>query len=462
MTDLIHKAIDRTAPGPAAATSVPAAFPPDDDDWPEPPSGSGTVTDDAVADYLRLLRRYDLLTAEQEMELGQEIEAGLFAEHLLADGTSRPSQDTGELRTIVLLGRHAADALLLANLRLVVSIAKHFTQRGLDFLDLIQEGNLGLHRAVCRFDFSKGFKFSTFATLCIRQTIMRALADQTRLIRLPVNVVEQVYKLRSAAIAGTVFSWEDLGRLTDTSIGKVEYLLTLDQPISSLDSQVPDGKGGTEALAEQLVDPADPDFAEALYISLVTLSTVGFGEIVPALPLLRLVVALQAVTGFGLLTATVTWILQTYPALNRRRTLAHQLNLFREAAGPAGLSSLDPRHAARLLESMAGNVASVSIDLLAFHETYYFREVEQRGSLPATVAYAQELASQARRSESPELQFAGRMLHAALDALAEILRGNFGHSGTTSSDVFDSYELHHRHLRRGTRTQISVTAVAGS
>jgi voltage-gated potassium channel Kch len=194
--------------------------------------------------------------------------------------------------------------------------------------------------------------------------------------------------------------------------------------------------------------PQRSDFAEALYISLVTLSTVGFGEIVPAHPLLRLVVALQAVTGFGLLTATVTWILQTYPALNRRRALAHQLNLFREAAGPAGVLSLDARHAAGLLESMAGNVASVSIDLLAFHETYYFREVDQRGSLPATVTYAQELASQAQRSENPELQFAGRMLHAALDALAEVLRGKFGHSGTTSSDVFDSYELHHRHLRR--------------
>jgi voltage-gated potassium channel Kch len=193
--------------------------------------------------------------------------------------------------------------------------------------------------------------------------------------------------------------------------------------------------------------PQRGDFAEALYISLVTLSTVGFGEIVPAHPLLRLVVALQAVTGFGLLTATVTWILQTYPALNRRRALAHQLNLFREAAGPAGVLSLDARHAAGLLESMAGNVASVSIDLLAFHETYYFREVDQRGSLPATVTYAQELASQAQRSENPELQFAGRMLHAALDALAEVLRGKFGHSGTTSSDVFDSYELHHRHLR---------------
>ncbi|MFJ5698947.1 potassium channel family protein [Arthrobacter sp. NPDC093139] len=195
--------------------------------------------------------------------------------------------------------------------------------------------------------------------------------------------------------------------------------------------------------------PQRGDFAEALYISLVTLSTVGFGEIVPAHPLLRLVVAFQAVTGFGLLTATVTWIQQTYPALNRRRALAHQLNLFKEAAGPAGVLSLEPRHAAGLLESMAGNVASVSIDLLAFHETYYFREVEQRGSLPATVAYAQELASEAQRSASPELQFAGRMLHAALDGLANVLRGKFGHSGSTSSDVFDSYELHHRHRRPG-------------
>lgn len=193
--------------------------------------------------------------------------------------------------------------------------------------------------------------------------------------------------------------------------------------------------------------PQRGDFAEAVYISMVTLSTVGFGEIVAAHPLLRLVAAFQAVTGFGLLTATVTWILQTYPALSRRRAVAHHLNLFREAAGPEGLTSLEPRHAAGLLESLAQNVASVSIDLLSFHETYYFREVEQRGSLPATVAYAHQLASEAKLSENPELRFAGRMLHAALDDLAEVLRGKFGHPGTTSSEVFDSYALHHRHRR---------------
>ncbi|MDP9888264.1 potassium channel family protein [Pseudarthrobacter enclensis] len=193
--------------------------------------------------------------------------------------------------------------------------------------------------------------------------------------------------------------------------------------------------------------PRHADFAEALYISLVALSTAGFGEIVAIHPVLRLVMAFQAVAGFGLLTATVSWILQTYPALSRRRALAHQLNLFREAVGPSGLASLDPRHAAVLLESMAENVAAVSIDLLSFNETYYFHEVEQRGSLPATLAYAHGLASEAQGSHNPELRFAGRMLYAALDDLAEVLRGKFGHVGNTSSDVFDHYELHHRHRR---------------
>jgi len=195
--------------------------------------------------------------------------------------------------------------------------------------------------------------------------------------------------------------------------------------------------------------PREADFLEAVYISMVTLSTLGFGEVVAAHPLLRLVSAAQAVTGFGLLTATVSWILQMYPALNRRRALAHQLNLFREAATPGAPFSIDAGHAAGLLESMATNIASVSIDLLAFHETYYFQEVDQRGSLPATVAYAQELASGAKASDNSELQFAGRMLEAALDDLARVLRGRFGHAGTTSSEVFEHYSTHHRHRGSG-------------
>ena len=193
--------------------------------------------------------------------------------------------------------------------------------------------------------------------------------------------------------------------------------------------------------------PRETDFLEAVYISMVTLSTVGFGDIAAGYPLLRLVLAAEAVTGFGLLTATVSWILQTYPALNRRRALAHQLNQFREAAPPGGLFSLDPNHAAGLLESLAGNVTAVSIDLLAFRESYYFQELEQRDSLPATVTYAQELASEARASDHADLQFAGRMLEAALEDLARVLRGRFGHAGTTSSEVFEHYSRHHRHRR---------------
>lgn len=195
--------------------------------------------------------------------------------------------------------------------------------------------------------------------------------------------------------------------------------------------------------------PQQSDFFEAVYVSMVTLSTVGFGDVVAGSPLLRLVSASEAVTGFGLLTATVSWILQMYPALNRRRALAHQLNLFREATGPAGASSMDPRHAAGLLESLARSVASVSVDMLSFHETYYFHEVEPRGSLPATVVYAHHLASGAKASENRELQFAGRMLEAALEDLATVLRGRFRHPGTTSLEVFDNYSRHHRHRQSG-------------
>jgi RNA polymerase sigma factor (sigma-70 family) len=269
MADRIYKATGTTPFSPAAAASVPDSFEPNDPGWPELLAPTGGVTDDAVGDYLRRLGRYDLLTAEQEVELAQEIEAGLLAEQLLADDTSRASQDSGELRSIVHLGKRAADALLHANLRLVVSIAKHYTRYGLDFEDLIQEGNLGLYRAVRRFDFTKGFKFSTHASWHIRSAIIRALADQSRLIRLPTHVVDQLRKVRSAqrtaAMTGAVCSIEDISRLTGSSIGTVGCLLASDQPVCSLDAQVSDGRGGTEALAEQLWDSSAPDATEALF-----------------------------------------------------------------------------------------------------------------------------------------------------------------------------------------------------
>ena len=268
MADLIHEAIGTTPSSPAAVAPVPGALEPNDPGWPELLASTGGVTDDAVRDYLRRLGRYDLLTAGQEVDLAQQIEAGLFAEQLLA-GTPRPGQHSTELRTAVVLGKRAVDSLFHANLRLVVSIAKHYTRRGLDFEDLIQEGNLGLLRAVRTFDFTKGFRFSTHATWHIRSAITRALADQARLIRLPSDVFAQLQRVRcaqrKAAMAGAVCSIEDLSRLTHYSTGKVGCLLTLDQPVCSLDAQVPDGKGGTEALAEQLWDSSAPDATDALF-----------------------------------------------------------------------------------------------------------------------------------------------------------------------------------------------------
>ncbi|MDF9749462.1 potassium channel family protein [Arthrobacter sp. ES3-54] len=198
--------------------------------------------------------------------------------------------------------------------------------------------------------------------------------------------------------------------------------------------------------------PQQGDFAEAVYISMGSLSTVGYGEIVAGPPLLRLLAGLQSITGFALLTATVSWLLQLFPALTRRRTLAHQLNLMREAGGQEGIAGLDPTHSAALIESLARSVATVSVDLSSLRESYYFREVEQRSSLAATVAYAQDLSSEAKLSDNTELRFAGRMLHASLDDLAAVLRGKFGHSGETSSAVFDSYALHHRHRQEHART----------
>lgn len=244
-----------------------------DEDWSEQLADLEGFSDDAVSDYLRRLRNHELLTAEKEVELAQEIEAGLLATHLLADGTPRGRRESRDLETIAWLGERAAETLLYANLRLVVSVAKHYANRGLDFLDLIQEGNIGLHRAVRKFDFTLGYKFSTRATWYIRQAVTRALADQGRMIRLPAHVVEQIVKVqsarRTAAMQGTDCSNEEIGRLTENSADKVEGLLSLDRPVFSLDFQVPDGRGGTEALAEHLCDSSDPEAIDVIVQALL-------------------------------------------------------------------------------------------------------------------------------------------------------------------------------------------------
>jgi RNA polymerase primary sigma factor len=168
----------------------------DDDDLPAARVLVAGATADAVKDYLKQIGKVPLLNAEQEVELAKRIEAGLFAEQKLAEhGGSMPGGERNDLEWIAEDGRRAKDHLLEANLRLVVSLAKRYTGRGMLFLDLIQEGNLGLIRAVEKFDYTKGYKFSTYATWWIRQAITRAMADQARTIRIPVHMVEVIGKL---------------------------------------------------------------------------------------------------------------------------------------------------------------------------------------------------------------------------------------------------------------------------
>lgn len=175
----------------------------DDDDDNLTPSGNpkrrviaAGATADPVKDYLKQIGRVNLLNAEQEVDLSERIEAGLYAQHLLdTESDKMDFKRRRELKWAANDGKRAKDHLLEANLRLVVSLAKRYTGRGMLFLDLIQEGNLGLIRAVEKFDWKKGFKFSTYATWWIRQAITRAMADQARTIRVPVHMVEIINKL---------------------------------------------------------------------------------------------------------------------------------------------------------------------------------------------------------------------------------------------------------------------------
>ncbi len=167
----------------------------DEDDAPVQQVVTAGATADPVKDYLKQIGKVALLNAEQEVELAKRIEAGLFAEERLNSGDKIEMKLKRELWWIAQDGKKAKNHLLEANLRLVVSLAKRYTGRGMLFLDLIQEGNLGLIRAVEKFDYTKGYKFSTYATWWIRQAITRAMADQARTIRIPVHMVEVINKL---------------------------------------------------------------------------------------------------------------------------------------------------------------------------------------------------------------------------------------------------------------------------
>lgn len=183
---------EERAPLPVGALLLSAS---DDEEVPVFTTAIPGATADPVKDYLKQIGKVALLNAAEEVELAMRIEAGLFAEEKLATEPDLTKKLKRELKWVARDGQKAKSHLLGANLRLVVSLAKRYTGRGMQFLDLIQEGNLGLIRAVEKFDYTKGFKFSTYATWWIRQAITRAMADQARTIRIPVHMVEVINKL---------------------------------------------------------------------------------------------------------------------------------------------------------------------------------------------------------------------------------------------------------------------------
>jgi RNA polymerase primary sigma factor len=233
---------EREAPEPSDALDAPAA------------------TTDLVRAYLKEIGKVPLLTAVQEVELSQRIEAGLFATHKL-----RQSKLTAglkrDLEWLVKDGEKAKQHLLEANLRLVVSVAKRYVGRGLPFLDLIQEGNLGLIRAVEKFDYTKGFKFSTYATWWIRQAITRAMADQARTIRIPVHMVEQINKLTRAkrellVSLGREATEDELSEELDLPLEKVREVLSYSREPVSLEVTV--GEEADSVLGDFIEDADAP------------------------------------------------------------------------------------------------------------------------------------------------------------------------------------------------------------
>jgi RNA polymerase nonessential primary-like sigma factor len=221
------------------------------------------VSSDLVRAYLNGIGRRKLLTAEQEVQLAKRIEAGLYAEYRLERDTCGADL-RGDLALIAAEGRAARDHLLEANLRLVVSIAKRYTGRGMAFLDLIQEGNLGLIRAVEKFDYTKGYKFSTYATWWIRQAISRAMADQARTIRIPVHMVERVNRMArvrrdlAVTLGREPTTGEIAAELGTTELDVIE-MISYDREPVSLDQAV--GEDGESELrdfvADQTPEPID-------------------------------------------------------------------------------------------------------------------------------------------------------------------------------------------------------------
>ncbi|OBA55337.1 sigma-70 family RNA polymerase sigma factor [Corynebacterium pseudodiphtheriticum] len=227
---------------------------------------------DLVRVYLNGIGKTDLLTADDEIELAQQIEVGLYAQHLLNDPEQHLTRaKKRDLKVLAKQGKKARSHLLEANLRLVVSLAKRYTGRGMPLLDLIQEGNLGLIRAMEKFDYDKGFKFSTYATWWIRQAITRGMADQSRTIRLPVHLVEQVNKLSRIKremyqSLGREATNEELSEESGIPEDKIEMLLHQSRDPVSLD--MPVGADEEAPLGDFIEDAEATDAESAVVASL--------------------------------------------------------------------------------------------------------------------------------------------------------------------------------------------------
>ena len=225
---------------------------------------------DLVRVYLNGIGKTALLTAEDEVELAQQIEVGLYAEYLLTDSPQPLTRAMKrDLKVLAKQGKRARSHLLEANLRLVVSLAKRYTGRGMPLLDLIQEGNLGLIRAMEKFDYTKGFKFSTYATWWIRQAITRGMADQSRTIRLPVHLVEQVNKLSRIKRElyqhlGREATNEELAEESGIDESKIEMLLRQSRDPVSLDMPV---GADEEAPLGDFIEDSDAADAEAAVVA---------------------------------------------------------------------------------------------------------------------------------------------------------------------------------------------------
>ncbi|MFF7092817.1 RNA polymerase sigma factor [Streptomyces rubradiris] len=253
-------------PEPAAGEAVDAEGPDESDEPDEQPEAeapvvaraeSGGPSADLFRQYLREIGRIPLLTAAEEVDLARRVEAGLFAEEKLSTTPDLDSELALDLDRLVVMGRMAKRRLIEANLRLVVSVAKRYVGRGLTMLDLVQEGNLGLIRAVEKFDYARGYKFSTYATWWIRQAMSRALADQARTIRVPVHVVELINRVvrvqrRMLQERGYEPTAEEVGAHLDLTPERVREVLRLAQEPVSLHAPV--GEEDEVALGDLIED----------------------------------------------------------------------------------------------------------------------------------------------------------------------------------------------------------------